>query len=318
MSWILELYDAYNITYATKGKDIGHGWAGTACPFCTGTRGNHLGVHIESARFHCWRCGPHKADETIAALIGLSIDEARSILYQYRKESNSQAILHDQINHKIIVKKLKFPSGIGDLGSLHESYLARRNFDPNKLAKEWKLLGTGPVSYLDNIDFRFRILAPIIWKGKEVSFQTRDCTNKHTIKYLTCPINRELTHHKHILYGNQQEWSDVGICVEGITDVWRLGPKAFATFGIQFSLEQVLQIARHFNRVILLFDTDVGEHHDQVLQIDNQPARRQVRNLANKLKTLGLNVYVDYLAGDPAELTQDDADHLVRTLTRKV
>ncbi len=44
-----------------------------------------------------------------------------------------------------------------------------RNFDPNYLVSEWGLLSTGVLG-----EFKFRILAPVYFKGQLVSYQCRD------------------------------------------------------------------------------------------------------------------------------------------------
>jgi 5S rRNA maturation endonuclease (ribonuclease M5) len=306
MTWILQLYHDFNIPYVTEGdRHATSGWANTSCPFCGPHPNPHLGVNIESGTFNCWRCGPHKTSETIAALIGVSEQQARAIIARYQQSRT----IHRKVdtNKKIKMHTFKHPPGTAKFDELHISYLEKRNFDPLKLQLEWNLCGTGPVSFLDKIDYRFRILAPIYWDNREVSFQTRDCTDKSTRKYLACPKNRETIHHKEIVYGKGGWWGDVAICVEGITDVWRLGPKAFATFGIQFSSEQVRLIGNTFKRVIVLYDND-------------RPAQKQAKLLAAKLRAASnISVHVERLAnGDPAEMKQDDADHLVRNLTRRL
>ena len=88
---------------------------------------------------------------------------------------------------------------------------------------------------LDNINYSHRIIIPYIWNSEIVSFDARDATNKQLNKYQACPLEREIVEHKRILYGTQEMWTDTGICVEGTTDVWRLGTDSFATSGIKDS-----------------------------------------------------------------------------------
>jgi hypothetical protein len=186
----------------------------------------------------------------------------------------------------------------------HREYLEGRGFDPDAVEREWGVLGTGPASYLDGIDYRFRLLIPVRWGGAEVSFQTRDVTGRSDRKYLACPAGREVKHHKHVLYGRQECWGETGIIVEGVTDVWRLGPRACGTFGIGYAAEQVLAIAKNFRRVAIVFDAE-------------RQAQAQARRLAAQLRLrLGTEpVVVDLGDGaDPGSMSQDDADHLVRDL----
>ncbi len=302
---ILELYESHNVAYQTEGdRHCRPGWINTPCPFCTGNPGPHLGVNLITWHFNCWRCGWHPTEKAIAALIGITERNARGLIREY-KSHPTPTRARKETNKLVSIHPYKRPPNTQALTRLHARYLERRGFDPHKLISEWGLTATGPASILDGINYKFRIVAPINWNGSEVSFQTRDCTNKHPMKYLACPKSRENIHHKHILYGNQSHWGNIGICVEGIADVWRMGPLSFALFGIQFSTEQLLHVAKRFRRVAIVFDSE-------------PQANKQANLLAAKLRSSGTVVHVEKLSsGDPGSLSQDDADHLVRTLTKE-
>jgi hypothetical protein len=204
------------------------------------------------------------------------------------------------------IKPFKLPAGCGPLGKPHLRYLERRGFDAEQIMRTWGLLGTGPLAFLDGLNYRFRIVAPIIWDGRTVSFQSRDYTNKADRKYLACVPEREVLSHKTILYGQQDKWGSTGILVEGITDVWRLGTSACATFGIEYQTEQVLQLINHFERVVILFDPE-------------PQAQQQARKMRAQLSGCGVKVIIEKLTDcDPGDLSQDDADHLVRNILRRV
>src|SRR5690606_7407018 len=90
-----------------------------------------------------------------------------------------------------------------------------------------------------------------------VSFQARDITGRSEAKYLACPRERERIHHKHIVYGRGlPRRSRTLIVVEGPLDVWRLGGRAVATFGIKFTMEQVLTIADLADKFLVLYDAE--------------------------------------------------------------
>src|SRR5690606_34062072 len=132
---------------------------------------------------------------------------------------------------KIRKKKFRFPSDIGPLQTPHKKYLIKRNFDPDELVSLWGIQSTSPFSSLSiengKIQYKYRILIPILWEGRPVTFQARDYTGKQSIKYLACPEEREIIHHKHILYGHPSLWENRrGVLVEGVFDVWRLGINA--------------------------------------------------------------------------------------------
>lgn len=298
------LYLDYNIETAPSGhKHFREHWINVSCPHCSGSSGYHLGFNEDQNYFFCWRCGHHSIIATVAALLKVQKPQARKLSREYRLRAAGATNTSTSSNLiKINVKPFKLPSAVGEFNKAHSKYLERRGFNPDQLSKKWGLQGTSPTSSLDKISYKFRILTPIYWDGKIVSFQTRDYTNKQEKKYMACPQAREIVHHKHLLYGDTSSWGDVGICVEGTFDVWRLGASSFSTLGIGYTPEQVRLISKIFKKVIIIFDPEVQ-------------AKAQAKKLQEELQFRGVQA-INYtkLDTDPADLSQDDADHLLREL----
>ena len=200
-------------------------------------------------------------------------------------------------------RAFRFPSGTGPMHWIHKGYLESRRFDAERLEREWGLMGTGPVALLDNRDYKWRIIAPVRWEGRVVTFQGRSISDKADPRYKACPKDRELILHQDILYGKETEWGEVGICVEGITDVWRFGLSAFAVFGIDYRRAQVRAIAKRFRRVAVVFD-------------DDPQAVVRAKKLVAELQFRGVTAWHVPIVGDPGGMRQDDADHLVREITK--
>lgn len=298
---IIRLFEDYGIAYASEEeRHYRPGWVNVPCPFCTGNPGYHLGYDTSTDHFYCWRCGHKHNDTALSKILGVSMREAKGIIRQY---GGLTTTIEKVSKVKVRLKSHKLPTGCTELQSNHRKYLEKRGFDCNHLIKTWGLLGTGPLSKLDNIDFKHRIIIPIYWEGKQVSFQSRDITDKHRLRYITCPKERELIHHKHILYGKQEVWGDTGICVEGITDVWRFGVNAFATFGIEYTTRQIRVIANTFKRVFVVFDDDP----QAVVQADKLVQELLFRNVQAERITI---------TGDPGGMKQDEANYLVKTLLK--
>jgi len=295
---IQKLYRDFNIPFATEGhKHCRPGWVNTECPFCTGNPGLHLGYNEDEDRFVCWRCGGHFPIPTISALLNVGKQQAKHIILQYD-------VLTRQV--KKTVKKThtnRFiqPTNLQPLQRQHKLYLEKRGFDAEYLEHLWKLKAIGPLSKLGNTIYKHRIYIPFIWEGEEVSFDSRDITGKQANKYQACPYEHEQIPHKRILYGLQKHWKDTGICVEGPTDVWRMGVRSFATSGIKFTNYQVRIIAKTFKRVAVLFD-------------DDPQAIRQAEKLVNELRFRNVDAFRVPIVGDPGSLTQQEADYLVRNL----
>lgn len=304
MADIQRLLADYGIPFATEGNPhCTEGWVNIHCPFCPGSKNFHLGIHQDGTGAHCWRCGAHPVKQVLSRVLGLPEFEIAKILRKYDVRISKSR----KSEPKVSIFPIKYPAPNTPLKSIAKAYLANRDFDPDRLEHQWDLRQTGPVSYLDDISYAYRILIPIMWNKEMASFQARDFTGKADKKYMACPKKRERIHHKDILYGKQEFWEKGRgtIIVEGVPDVWRLGPCAAATFGMEFKMEQVLKIAKIPGRIFVVFD--------------NEPqAQKQANLLAVKLKTLGKEVYVERVDGkDPGDMKDDDARHFVRTLLRR-
>jgi DNA primase len=294
---VIQLLTDYNIPYSTEGKNVHAGWIGMRCIHCEDAS-DHLGWNLDDEFFSCWRCGAHKTTDTIAKLLNVDYREAKNII---RKYGGVSSYTPPETVVKTNTKPHQLPSGTYPLAHNHISYLEHRRFDSEQLEYDWHLLGTGPVSKLDDIDFKHRVIAPILWDGRQVSFQGRDVTGKSDLRYITCPEDREVVHHKNILYGSQKHWESTGIVCEGITDVWRFGLTACATFGIKYTAEQVRVIARSFKRVAVCFD--------------NEPqAVAQANQLVSELKFRGIDAFRIPIVGDPGGMKQQEANYLVKQI----
>lgn len=296
---VLKFLSDYGIPHVTEGHPrCSKNHVNTHCPFCPGGNDYHLGFELSGKYANCWQCGWHPISKTISKLIGVSESEARKILNDYGGKFFKKT---KEIKRRVRKKSHKFPSGTTALTKRHFKYLEKRNFNPKKITYEWSLFGTGPIAKLDNIDYKFRIIAPIFWNNEQVSFQARDITGNHKVKYLACPKERELIEHKHILYGDQNYWDDIGICVEGITDVWRLGKKSFATFGIKFTHKQIRIMSKNFKRIFIIFD-------------DEPQAQRQAKKLQKELLFRNIEAIIQTIDGDPGDLTDKDAKELIKKI----
>ena len=285
-------------------KHYRSGWVQVECPFCSGNAGHHLGYSIHEDYFNCWRCGWKPPELVLSTLSGSDRAEAKKLLREYKT-----VVRQDSTASFVPIKRvgrLKFPLTV-DWTEKHSQYLKERKFKPNMLRRLWGLKATGHIGAYAN-----RIIAPIRFKGQFVSFQGRDITGKHKLRYKACKKEKEVIDHKHTIYG-MDHCSDSIVVVEGITDVWRLGYGAGATYGIKYTPEQVLLLSQ-FERRYVLFDTE------------DPQARAQGLKLAEELSTFpGYTEYVELdndcrwinkkEGRDPANLTQACANEIMEELT---
>jgi hypothetical protein len=257
-----------------------------------------MGYNLEDNFYSCWRCGGHSKQEVLSALLKITnYKELKAIISRYEP-------LVPRVKEPVVrirAKAFKPPSNCEPLQANHRHYLEKRNFDPDYLEKTWKLLGTGVYSKLDNIDYKFRIIIPFIWGGKQVSFDSRDITGKDLGRYRACPKDRELIPHKEIIYGKQECWKETIVLVEGPTDVWRFGINSCAVSGIKYTPKQIRVIANTFKRVAVCFD-------------DDPQAKIQANKIIAELKFRGVDAFRVDIEGDPGSMKQDDANYLVKQL----
>jgi hypothetical protein len=252
----------YHIPTASPGdKHNRRGWVNVACPFCIGSAGHHLGFNQAKSYFTCHRCGGHNAVETIRRLLNIDWETAKALFTRY---GGRAYYAPEEEEARERPSAVKLPVGTSEVTPRHARYLAGRGFTPHVCVEEWGLLGTGLIGA-----YKLRIIAPVLYRGNLVSYQGRDITGKAPLKYKACPEPEEVIPHKHLLYGADKVPGHSVVVVEGVTDVWKLGPGAVATFGIEWTPEQVARL-KQFSRRFILFDSE-------------PQAQRQARELAGAL-----------------------------------
>lgn len=286
-------------TLSSGHKHCRPGWIQVPCPFCTGNPGWHLGFNVSGGNMNCWRCGAHSLYEYAQEKTRLSHGELKELLATYGLRPSARREGETQGKNKAL--QVHLPEGCGPLGPRHREYLESRRYDPDWLAQVYDVQGCGPIGR-----YKYRIIAPIYVDGRLVSYQGRDITGRAETKYKACRSDEEVIDHKECLYAADLVQGSACVVVEGITDAWRLGPGAVATFGIKFKPAQIKRLAR-FNRVFIFFDTDVVKGKAESLI--------KAEQLSADLASLGIAVELLSLGGgDPADMEQDDADHLMAEL----
>jgi DNA primase len=287
----------YGMSYRTTGKNCSPGWINIQCPFCTDNSA-HLGINLDNGTANCWNCGKKPLKDVLKALLGVTPYQAIGIIKKYSKnisKSRLKPISEDSITQ---VREVIFPIGTDKLEKMHCDYLEERNFDPKQLEKDWKILGTSCIG-----NYKFRIVIPIYFEGRLISYQARDITEEAILRYKACSKTDEIIHHKNILYGIDNVLTDRAIVCEGIFDVWRLGYGAIATFGIAYTARQVLLLVSRFKKIFVLFDSE-------------SQAQKQADKLASELVGFGKDVEIlDIGEGDPGELSEVEAKEIMKLIS---
>ena len=294
----LEFFDiiAYledrEVDYWLEGTNCHAGWVNINCPFCDDPS-NHCGIHIDRKAVNCWRCGRHKLYEVIMYIDDCSKGQAlHTIDYEYQNleiqtvTTPPKPRVHTSFEYKDIM-----PTGCLEvLPQIHKDYLIKRGFDPDFIVKAYKVRGCYNIGR-----YKYRLIIPVIYNGWIVNYIARDVTNRHKTRYKTCPDSEALVPLEDLFY-NLDTVEDKAVLVEGVFDVWRIGPGAIASFGIQLSNSQLDQLS-DLKKLTILFDSDAKETAD---------------SLAEQLVPYINDISVIYLkeGHDPADLDETDVNNL--------
>lgn len=279
----------HSVPIRTEGENAQPGWIQINCPFCN-DQDYHGGFNIERGYYNCWRCGWHSLSDIISTLTNCDYFKAKKILKEYDHAGKPEYEIREPFEG---ADRCSLPSNAKPLKTRSKDYLTDRNFDPEKLEKEWGLKATDYHG-----DYRFRIIAPIYLDEVLVSYQGRDYTEQATIPYKACKKKDEVIHHKHTLYGIDKIQNKKAIIVEGIADAWRIGPGAVATFGTGFTTAQVNMMLDRLDEIYILFDVE-------------QEAQERADSLSTNLSGYDRKVEIlELVKGDPADLSDQEAKQI--------
>jgi hypothetical protein len=229
-------------------KNVAPDAIGIKCPYCD-DHSNHLGIFEGDGNFSCWRCrtkGP--LIYLIRKLTGWSEDKCKELIgYDSSfKDDESSDVTNRQSNQFLGLPKL-FEKVTTDTDfQLFHEYMERRHIQISTIIKN----GCGICRagrYMN------RLIIPVIFNGKIVSFQAADLTGSARLKYDTAPgdINQYLYNYDSIKTNGKM------ILTEGILDTWRAGNDAVCSFGTHLTDRQrQLILDKKPSELVFLWDED--------------------------------------------------------------
>lgn len=227
-----------------------NGWVQVHCPKCAGgQRGWHLGYSLNRGIFSCYRCGALRFWDVLPKLLRVSEEDARRLVGGFK----AAAVLQAREAPVVRQRNIKPPPGAGPLLQVHRDYLTGRGFDPSILEQEWGLLGTARSVH----KWSWRVIIPIInGDDRVVAYQGRSVgTADHLLRYKVTDDADCLDDPRTFIYGINRVPEDTVIIVEGCPVVWRMGPGAVATLGIDWKGPQANRL-RQFSRRFICFDSE--------------------------------------------------------------
>lgn len=298
-------FRAYGIPYVTEGhKHARPGWVNAECPLCHGNAGYHLGYSKEKQFWCCWRCGFHPEYEVLMAFLG-DPQEVMKVRRLYHSQTSRYAPRSGVKIEK--VRNCPLPRK-NALTIKAQNYLSERRYNPQEIVDKWGIFYGGDFGNL-----AYRIVIPIQYHGKIISYTARDITGKQANKYLTAPESIQTFNPKHMLYGIDQADNRTVLVVEGPFDVWRFGYGAVCTFGIKWTREQLLLLAKRWKNIKILYDSD-----RKGLGADRTASQQKAIELTNALSNMGRNVtrcsLTDFGVKDPGDLDATTAKKFMSQL----
>lgn len=252
---ITRIYNAHNIQYWTKGKNVTTGWVNIQCPFCNDVS-NHCGLDPKTLIYHCWKCNTTGSfDYLLMHLLNISQDQAEGIVSEldidFKIEPLEQIrITRDKTNQKeknkkVIIEMPEFslPVTHNLKSRLLDLFLQKRKYTREHCIKY-------KCCICEEGDFCHRLIIPVFSKGDLVSYQGADMTGRSGLKYMTAEgdINN-------FLYGYDYIKKKM-IVVEGVFDDWRMEHNVVASFGTSLTdIQRQLILDKNLDQLIFGYDS---------------------------------------------------------------
>jgi len=282
----------YKIIYWVEGPNTQPGWVNIRCPFCSDSS-NHGGFNISKAYYNCWKCGPKRLEIIIKNLLGVNYYKASEIVKEYSGRNRVLNILNKKEKKEVL--KVDLPGE--KLKNPHRKYLKNKNYDSDFLMKKYNLLGTNFVG-----EWKYRIIIPIYFNNRLVSFQGRDYTNKAKLRYKTLKDDLSIISPKQIFYNLDNCRGGRIAVMEGAPDVWRFGDNFIATLGTGMTDYQI-KILSKYNTVFFIFDP-------------GKEAQERAENYARSVSAFGIFTEIIDLGGekDPGERSEEEVKYIRKEL----
>lgn len=286
----IKLFQDYGIKIQ---QDKNGEWVNVDCPYCDKKGHYNLGFNNIGNYYHCWKSlHNYPIMKVLSDILSIPKNEVNAILQDYnggikllKKEKFSKA------------KYLELPTDT--FTKAERKYLKSRNFDPGYLMKKYNIVGGG----IDG-DWKFRIIVPVFYQGRLMSWTGRSILPKEKLNELKIPryknlsIEKSVRNIKELFFNIDNCKSDTVVLTEGAFDVLRFDGNAICSMGTELTESQVGLLADRFNKIFILFD--------------NEPeAQKKARKFGLQLSSIGLdveivNAYEDFGKNDMGECSPEE------------
>lgn len=307
---IIDYLESRGIEYRAAGKNVMKGCVAVNCFFCD-DKSTHLNLSLSSDRAICFRCGKYSLAWTIAKIDNIPYPDAKRFVQNLEFDENAAKKIEDWQDKRSLpgldITKM-FSGQIFDyLSDMHIDYLESRKFDAEYLQYKYKLMGSSHIG-----PYKFRVIFPVIMRGKVVSFVGRDVTGLSPRRYMNLDDARSLVPRTRQLY-NLDSVREYLVVTEGPTDVCRFGSGAVATLSIAFTSQQISEIISSLlsfrvRRCFVIYDP-------------GKESQKKAKEIAQYLALIGRFDEVqriDLVDSDLGDLCDQDIAHLRRELFKQI
>ena len=182
-------------------------------------------------------------------------------------------------------------------------YLKSRGFSPKYLNEKYNIVGGGISG-----DWKFRIIIPVYFNGKLMSWTGRSILSKEKLKQLEIPryknlaIEKSVKNIKELFFNLDNCKGKEVVLTEGAFDVLRFDGNAICSMGTELTEGRVSLLAERFEKVFILFD--------------NEPeAQEKARKFGLQLSSIGIEVeivdaYGDFGKNDMGECSREEINQI--------
>lgn len=281
---ILDFLRSNGIEYVDRGPDVAKDNVNIKCPFCGDEdTGEHMGINLETGYYGCWRNTNHRGRDVaflLKVITGISLISVRrqigsltvlssdDITYMYDVLNNTERNQVEESRPIGGVEHLKLLKSFKPLWKYNYSckpyykYLENRGFNNiSELTYVYRL------HYCMYGDWNYRIIFPIYYKRKLVTWVGRSIHKDETMHYRDLSVPESVRHAKFCI--SEYDYVSTGgrnlYIVEGLMDSTKMNwylrnsDKATCLFTNSMTTEQrdiLWKIGKKFDTVIVLLDND--------------------------------------------------------------
>lgn len=294
----IKLFQDYDIPIL---PDKNGTWANVDCPYCDEEKGHYnLGLNCGGNYYHCWKSvHSYPIKKVLSDVLSVPMSSIPEILNQYE---GGTKIVERRMSK---AKYLELPTDT--FSKAERKYLKSRDFDPKYLYKKYNIVGGG----IDG-PWKFRIIIPVYYQGKLMSWTGRSILSKKKLKELGIPryknlsIEKSVKNIKELFFNIDNCKSDTVVLTEGAFDVLRFDGNAICSMGTELTEGQINLLSNRFRKIFILFD--------------NEPeAQEKARKFGLQLSAIGIeveivNAYEDFGKNDMGECSKKEIETIKKEL----